>query len=64
MLAKLANRKFENLTPELRQNILAFYTDPAAPIATKKDRDDWQKTVRALDQLKATRVQARQAAKQ
>jgi hypothetical protein len=57
-LNKLANNKFENLTPDIRKNILSFYGDLNAPIATKKDREDWQKTLRALDMLKSAATQA------
>lgn len=58
LLKRLATKKFENVTPELRQNILAFYGDLNAPFATKKDKEDWRDTLRALDQLKGTPVQA------
>ncbi|HKG21161.1 MAG TPA: zinc dependent phospholipase C family protein, partial [Blastocatellia bacterium] len=53
LLEKLAKRDFEGLSPELRQNILSYYRDLSAPIATKKDKDDWRKLLRALDRLKA-----------
>lgn len=60
LLNRLANKKFETVTQELRQNILAFYGDLSAPIATKNDKEDWQDTLRALDQLKRKPVQAAQ----
>jgi len=44
LLHQLAHDKFALLTPELQQNILAFYGDPNAPIATKRKPDDWKKT--------------------
>ena len=53
LLAKLANRKFDCTSPELRNNILAFYSDPAKPIATKKHSDRWQELENQLGQLKA-----------
>lgn len=53
LLTKLASRNFRQVTPELRQNLLAFYGDLNAPIATKNDKRDWQKTVLAIEQLKA-----------
>jgi Zinc dependent phospholipase C len=62
-LQKLAKSKFEGVTPEIRQNILSFYKDLNAPIATKKDKDDWQKTVRALDMLKASPTHAVQSSR-
>jgi zinc dependent phospholipase C len=61
LLNRLASKKFENVTPELRQDILAFYVDLNAPIATRKDKKDWRDTLRALDQLKSAPAQAVQA---
>jgi hypothetical protein len=48
----LAKNKFEKSSPELRQNISDFYRNLDAPIATKRDRNDWRKTLEALDKLK------------
>jgi hypothetical protein len=53
LVIKLDKNKFAKTSPQLRQNIIDFYSNPNAPIATKKDKDDWQKTVVALDKLKA-----------
>ena len=61
LLTKLADKNFENLTPDLRRNILAFYGDLNAPIATKKDKEDWRKTLSALEKLKATPADATRA---
>jgi hypothetical protein len=58
LLLKLADRDFESVTPELRQNILAFYGDLNLPIATKQDNKEWRKTLSALDRLKAAPVTA------
>jgi hypothetical protein len=44
------------VTPALRANILAFYANPNAPIATKKHDKDWQKTLRDLEQLRAMNI--------
>ena len=52
LLNKLADHDFEGITPELRANILAFYGDPIAPIATKRDAAAWQKTQDELQKLK------------
>jgi hypothetical protein len=54
LLAESSKKQFSNITPELRRNILAFYGNLNAPIATKRNKEDWQKTMRALDRLKAT----------
>ncbi len=56
LLGKLADRKFEGVSPELRANILAYYKDrkaPAAPVA-KHAAADWTKVVGELEQLRAT----------
>ena len=49
LLDQLAQHNFDKITPELRANILAFYGDPNAPIATKKKPKVWQKTQDELD---------------
>jgi hypothetical protein len=48
----LTGRKFDLTTPELRGNILQFYSDLSVPIETKKDKDRWQDVLTSLDQLK------------
>ena len=53
LLAKLSERKFERASPELRVNILDFYSDLSAPFETKKDAVRWQNVLASLDQLKA-----------
>lgn len=52
LLDKLSEHNFDGTTPELRANILAFYGDPNAPIATKRDAAAWQKTQDELQKLK------------
>ena len=56
ILDKLASHKFENVTPDLRDNILAFYGDTSGHIATKNDKREWQKTLRGLADLKSAGV--------
>jgi hypothetical protein len=63
LLNRLAKNKFQDVTPDIRQNILSFYGDLNAPIATKKDKGDWRDTLRALDKLKAAPTQAGQTGK-
>jgi hypothetical protein len=53
LLDQLAQQNFDHVTPELRENILAFYSDPNAPIATKKKSGAWQKTQDEVERLKA-----------
>jgi hypothetical protein len=53
LLAQLSDRKFDRTSPELRDNILQFYSDLSASIATKNDQVRWQGVLTALDQLKS-----------
>jgi hypothetical protein len=53
LLAQLADRKFDRTSPELRDNILQFYSDLSASIATKNDQVRWQGVLTALGQLKS-----------
>ena len=52
LLDQLAQDGFKQVTPELRENILAFYGDPTAPVATARDAAAWSKTQDELKQLK------------
>src|SRR5689334_13733405 len=53
LLAQLSKRKFDLTSPELRANILKFYSDLSVPIETKKYGVRWQSVLTDLDQLKA-----------
>src|SRR5271165_6219283 len=53
LLAQLSERKFDLTSPELRANILEFYSDPAAAIETKRDPVRWQNVLTSLDQLRS-----------
>jgi hypothetical protein len=53
LLLLLSEKDFREVPPALRQDILTFYGDLSAPIATKQDDERWQRTLRALDKLKA-----------
>jgi hypothetical protein len=53
LLDQLAQHNFEQITPGLRENILAFYEDPNAPNATKCNAVAWQKAQNQLEKLKA-----------
>jgi hypothetical protein len=52
LLDDLAQNDFATATPELRSNILAFFSDLNAPYHTKKNRKQWARTQRELEQLK------------
>jgi hypothetical protein len=53
LLDQLAQHNFQQIPPELRENILVFYGDPSAPIATKNNPAAWEKTQDELQRLKA-----------
>ena len=56
LLADLDKKHFDQLTPDLRQNILDFYAAGKPLIEAKTDKKDkraWQKTQEELDRLKA-----------
>lgn len=52
LLGQLSERKFEKTLPELRANILLFYSDLSVPIETKKNLSDWNSVLSQLDKLK------------
>ena len=52
LLGQLTARKFDLTSPDLRENILTFYSDLSAPIEMKKDAARWQSVLTSLDQLK------------
>lgn len=58
LVRKLAKDDFVKTSPELRHNIMAFYGNLDAPIATKRDKDDWRKTVVAIEKLKTFQASA------
>ncbi len=53
LLSRLSERKFDLTSPDLRDNILQFYSDLSVSIETKKDRDDWKSVLSGLQELKA-----------
>jgi Zinc dependent phospholipase C len=53
LLDQLSQHNFDQITPDLRANILAFYGDPNAAIATKRNASEWEKTQDELQRLKA-----------
>jgi hypothetical protein len=52
LLGQLAGRKFDLTSPDLRDNILNFYSDLSLQLETKKDATRWQSVLASLDQLK------------
>ena len=53
LLAQLSKRKFDLTSPELRDNILQFYSDSSAAIDTKRDAVRWQNVLTSLQQLRS-----------
>src|SRR3954471_21754666 len=56
LLAQLSDKKFDLTSPELRANILQFYSDPSATIETKKDPGRWRSVQTSLDLLESTEL--------
>jgi hypothetical protein len=52
LLDQLAKQQFANVTPELRENILTFYANPKAPIATKRNEKQWARVNEEIAELK------------
>jgi hypothetical protein len=52
LLDDLAKGKFTQVTPELQENVLAFYSNARAPVRTKKN-ESWEHTQEKVQQLKA-----------
>ena len=58
LVAKLEKRKFDLMTPALRDDIVRFYADLSSPIATKKDKSRWRALIAALNQIKSAEANA------
>ncbi len=52
LLDQLADRKFDLTSPDLRDNILNFYSDLTLPLETKKNPAQWRSVLSSLDKLK------------
>jgi hypothetical protein len=57
LLHDLAKRNFDQVTPDLRTNILAFYGNLNAPLETKKDKRAWLQTMVDLQKLKLAAIE-------
>src|SRR5262249_34689937 len=58
LLRQLQKDHFACVTPELRENILIFYSDPATSNWQTKDKKRWRETAKAVEQLRVTPVSA------
>ena len=54
LLDKLAGRKFAEVTPELRKNILDFYNTTNVPVYAKKEPEKWNQVLKNIALLKST----------
>jgi hypothetical protein len=60
-LTLLAAKNLTTVTPAIRNELLRYYSDLEAPIATKNDRKKWRQLVAELQQLKAHSAQLQTA---
>ena len=56
LLDQLTKHNFDQVSTDLKQNILDFYSDTSAPLATKRKPKEWQKTQDQLQRLRTTPV--------
>jgi hypothetical protein len=54
LLDRLQKNNYASLSSALRTTLLTYYGDLNAPFATKKDKKEWAKVVRNVNQLKAS----------
>ncbi|PYV51039.1 MAG: hypothetical protein DMG92_05660 [Acidobacteria bacterium] len=52
LLQDLTKNNFAQMTPELRSNVLEFYSNLSAPYHNKKNHKSWERTMQALEKLK------------
>jgi len=58
LLAELSAGQFNKTSPQLRTNILTFYSDLSQPIETRKDATRWQEVVVNIGRLKSASLPA------
>ncbi len=52
LIDDLSKKNSDPISPALRDNLLQFYSDPNAPVATRKNAKAWRKLQDELNQLK------------
>jgi hypothetical protein len=52
LIDQLASKSSDPIDPALRENLLQFYADPNAPVATRKNAKAWRQLQDQLQQLK------------
>jgi hypothetical protein len=53
LLNDISKDDFSQVTADLRADVLKFYGDGSAPLATKKDKKAWKKLQDQLEKLRA-----------
>jgi hypothetical protein len=56
LLDQLAKHNFDQVSPQLKQNILTFFSDTSAPLAAKRKPEEWQRVQDQLQRLRTTTV--------
>jgi hypothetical protein len=52
LVRKLAKEDPASISPQLRSNILNYYSDLSAPFDTKRHKRKWNKTIKAVEKLR------------
>jgi hypothetical protein len=56
LLDRLTSNPERTVPPRLKQNIISYYSDPNAPITTKKNRRAWERLTAELQELNQMKV--------
>ena len=56
LLNDLSDNNFQQTSPELKDDILAFYENPDAPLVTKRRKKDWQRVQDQLQELRKASI--------
>jgi len=56
LLDQLAKHNFDQVSPDLKQNVLDFFSDTSAPLASKRNPQEWQRIQDQLQRLKTMTV--------
>lgn len=59
-LDKLEDYNFKTVTPEINEDLLSFYKDLNAPIATKSKKSEWREVLQDLNKLRSMRAEPAQ----
>jgi hypothetical protein len=62
-LDKLEDDNFKTVTPEIRADLLAFFSDLSAPIATKRKKGEWREVLQDLNKLKSMQAEPAQTSR-